>query len=313
MTEPNARGVGAPAAPSPAPAVRGGPGRAAWALLVLGVVSASVSAILIRYASDAGALAISWWRCAAGAILLVPFAARGLRRLAPRELLTPGLAGVFLALHFATWISSLGLTTIAASVLLVSTTPVFVALALRLFWNQRLAARAVAGIGLALGGTALIAGADFGGSSLAGNILAIAGGATAGGYVLGGRLARRRLGILEYSVAAYASAAVLLVIACLLAGVDLWGYDARTWWAIAALVAGPQLLGHTVINLVLKDIDATTVSVAIMAEPIIAVTLAWALLSEVPAALAYPGGAAVLVGIYLVSRNSRPPAPAVAE
>jgi len=307
MPEPNA--PGATAALPLAPAIRKGPGRTAWTLLVLGVVSASVSAILIRYASDAGALAISLWRCAAGAVLLAPFSVRGLRRLAPRELLLPGLAGAFLALHFATWISSLSLTTVAASVLLVSTTPVFVALALRLFWKQRLAAWAVGGIGLTLAGTALIAGADFGGSSLMGNFLALAGGATAGGYVLGGRLSRRRLGILEYSVAAYSCAAALLLVACLLAGVDLWGYDARTWWAIAALVAGPQLLGHTVINLVLKDIDATTVSVAIMAEPIIAVALAWALLSELPPVLAYPGGGAVLAGIYLVSRSARPAAP----
>jgi drug/metabolite transporter (DMT)-like permease len=260
-----------------------------------------VSAILIRYAGGAEPLAISFWRCAAGAIVLLPFARAGLGALEPGTWRMPVVAGAFLAVHFATWITSLELTTVASSVLLVSTTPIFVALAAWLLLKERVQARGWAGVLLAFAGTVLVAGGDLSGSSLDGNILALVGGATAAGYVLAGRRARQGIGILEYAVIAYASAGVLLLLSCLGGGVELWGYDARTWWAIAGIVIGPQLLGHTMINLVLKDIDVTTVSVSIMAEPVIATALAFLLFDEVPPALLYPGGAAILAGIYLTS------------
>jgi drug/metabolite transporter (DMT)-like permease len=272
-----------------------------FALLWIGVVSASVSAILIRYADGAEPLAISFWRCAAGAIVLLPFARAGLGALEPGTWRMPALAGAFLAVHFASWITSLELTTVASAVLLVATTPIFVALVAWLLLKEHVQTRGWAGVLLAFGGTILVAGGDLSGSSLDGNILALVGGATAAGYVLAGRRARQGIGILEYAVIAYASAGILLLLSCLVGGVELWGYDARTWWAITGIVIGPQLLGHTIINLVLKDIDVTTVSVSIMAEPVIATVLAFLLFEEVPPALLYPGGAAILAGIYLTS------------
>ena len=279
------------------------PGGGSWALLATGVVAASFAAILVRYAPEAEPLAISFWRCAAGAVALLPFARR--LRGAGAALFLPALSGVFLALHFATWITSLRLTTVAASVLLVSTTPVFVALAAWALWGESLRRRGWIGIGLTLMGTALVAGGDLGGSSLAGNALALAGGASIAGYVLAGRTARRSMGIVEYAGVTYASSAALLGAVCLVAGVPLASYGSTTWLALAGLVVGPQLLGHTVINFVLRDIDATTVSVVVMAEPLIATALAYALLDEVPPALALPGGALLLAGIYLVSTSSR--------
>jgi drug/metabolite transporter (DMT)-like permease len=275
-----------------------------FALLWIGVVFASVSAILIRYAEGAEPLAISFWRCAAGAIVLLPFA-RGLGTLRPGAWRMPAVAGAFLAAHFASWITSLELTTVASSVLLVSTTPIFVALGAWLLLGEGAPARGWAGVLLAFAGTVLVAGGDLSGSSLDGNVLALIGGATAGGYVLAGRRARQHTGILEYAVIAYAIAAVLLLLSCVVGGVELWGYDVRTWWAIAGLIVGPQLLGHTIINLVLKDIDVTTVSVSIMAEPVIATVLAFLLFDEVPPALLYPGGAAILAGIYVTSTSRR--------
>ena len=287
------------------------PSWVAPALLVTGVVVASTSPILIRYADSAPALAISFWRCAAGAVLLFPFARKDLRHLTRDHRKLTTAAGIFLALHFATWITSLELTAVAPSVLLVSTTPLFVALVAPRVVHERLTRNGWVGIVLAFGGVAAIVGlnsggAEFEGSSLGGNALALAGGATAGGYVLAGRLARRDLGILPYAVVTYGVAAVLLSVACIASGVDLWGYEARTWWAIAGLVVGPQLLGHTVINFVLSDIDATTVSVAFMVEPVIATVLAAWLFSEVPSLVFYPAGLAILAGIYVVSINQRP-------
>ncbi|MEA2460670.1 MAG: hypothetical protein QOH90_847 [Actinomycetota bacterium] len=279
-----------------------------WALLALGTSAASTSAILIRYATDADPLAISFWRCAAGAALLFPFARPRMKGLEREAFRLPAIAGVFLAVHFASWITSLGLTTVASSVLLVSASPIFVALAARFLFGERLPTAGWVGLAIALAGTAIVGGTGFGGSSLDGNALALLGGATAGGYAMAGALARRRLGIMEYAVITYAVAAVLLLIACLVSGASLAGYGARTWLAICGLIVGPQLLGHTVINLVLSDLDATTVTVAIMGEPIIAITLAFIFFSEVPSWTVYPGGAAILAGIYLVStaRKSAP-------
>lgn len=299
-----------------------------WAMLALGVCVASVAAIFIRYASPEGAdpldvdawrassyshpFAVSFWRCAGAAAALAPWALRRVRARPARAWRLPVVAGVFLAVHFATWITSLALTTVAASVLLVTTTPVFVAVAAYFLLHERLGRAGWTGIALTIAGSALIGGGDLGGrfdaSVLAGDALALAGAVTVGGYALAGQVARRTLGIVEYAFVTYAVAALVLLPVCAAAGIPLAGYSAPVWWAIAALVVGPQLVGHTALNLVLKDIDATTVSVAVMAEPVIATILAFLLFDEVPSAMLYPGGAAILAGIYLVSRVRRPDA-----
>jgi drug/metabolite transporter (DMT)-like permease len=278
---------------------------APYALLVVGVGAASVSPILIRYASGADALAISWWRCAAGALVLLPFAWTKLKTMPRDAFVLPAVAGVFLAIHFASWISSLDYTSVAASVVLVSTTPIFVALTLSLVFREAQPRSVWIGITLGLIGTALVGGGDFGGQSLTGDALALIGGASAAGYVLAGQRSRQTLGILEYAVVTYGVAAAILLVACVARDAPLTGYPAGTWWAIAGLIVGPQLLGHTVINFVLADIDATTVSMSIMAEPVVATVLAYFLFSEVPSALVYPGGAAILAGIYHVTRATR--------
>ncbi len=278
-----------------------------WTTLWVGVLAASISGILVRYADDASGVALSLWRCASGSLVLLPFAYRGIRRMSGRDYLLPMFSGTCLAVHFASWITSVNMTTIAASVLLVSTTPVFVALAARWLFKERLGAEVWAGVSLALVGTALIAGLDLEGSSMTGNALALIGGITAAGYALAGRESRQSLGILEYATVTYGWAAVLLAIGCLIWNVQVTGYSTVTWWAIAGSIVGPQLIGHTLINYVLRDIDATRVSVVIMAEPIIAIGLAWVLFEEIPKTLAYLGGLAILVGIYLVSVPRRQP------
>ena len=280
-----------------------------WALLVLAVFAVGVSAIIIRYADEADPLALSFWRCAAGAVVLAPFGRRGFARLERGDWWLPVLAGLFLALHFATWITSLELTSVANSVLLVTTAPVFVAFGARYFLKERMSPAVWIGIALALGGTALIAGGAEGGeASLSGDALALVGAVVVAGYALAGQISRRKLGIVEYAVITYGAGALLLLPVCLIAGVELVGYSSKTWLAIGGMVVGPQILGHTVLNYVVKDIDATTIYAAVMAEPPIAIALAYLLFDEVPSLLVYPGGLAILVGILMVSiaRRERP-------
>lgn len=283
-----------------------------WTILTIGILGVSVSAILIRYASadsggDAAPLAISFWRCTLGALALFPFARWKRRGTTSVTVKFSVIAGFFLALHFASWITSVGLTSVASSVLLVSTTPVFTALVAWFAFEERMQRLGWIGIGLTLVGMGLIGGGDLGGSSGLGNLLALIGGATAGGYLIVGARARRTLGIVEYAVITYSAAGALLLAVCLLGDISLWGYGAQTWWAIAGSVIGPQLLGHTLINATLSEIDATTVAVTIMVEPIIATALAYFLLSEAPSPLIYPGGALILLGIYFVTTVSKEP------
>jgi drug/metabolite transporter (DMT)-like permease len=283
-----------------------------WTMLTVGVVAVSVSAILIRYASedsggDAAPLAISFWRCALGALALVPFARWKRKGTNPTTIKFSVVAGFFLALHFASWITSVGLTSVASSVLLVSTTPVFTALVAWFVFKERLPALGWIGIALTLVGVGLIGGGDFEGSSGLGNLLALIGGATAGVYLIVGAQARRTMGIVEYAVVTYTTAGVLILAVCLVGDVSLWGYGAQTWWAIVGSVIGPQLLGHTLINATLSHIDTTTVAVTIMAEPVIATALAYFIFSESPSLLLYPGGVLILVGIYMVTTVSRQP------
>jgi drug/metabolite transporter (DMT)-like permease len=272
-----------------------------WAILCVGVAAASTSAVLVRYAKGIEPMAIAFWRCAAGAAVLSPFAWKRLRRVDGNRMRMPLIAGVFLAVHFATWISSIRLTSIASSVLLVSTTPVFIAVAAWASQHERVARSTWVGIAIALAGTALIGSGDSGASSLWGDALAIMGAAAAGGYLMAGQISRRDLGILEYATITYAASALLLLVACVVGRVPLTGYGAHPWWALAGLIIGPQLLGHTGINFALKVIDPTTVSVTVMAEPVLATALAFILLGEVPSLLVLPGGAAILYGIFLVT------------
>lgn len=277
-----------------------------WSLLVLAVVAVGVSAIIIRYAQEADPLALSFWRCLAGAALLAPFGRKGFKALERHDLRLPILAGVLLAAHFATWITSLEMTSVANSVLLVTSAPVFVALGARFLLKEAMRPAVWIGISLALAGTALIAGGASGGeASLSGDLLALVGAVVVAGYGLAGQISRRKLGIVEYAVITYGAGALALLPVCLLAGVELTGYSTKTWIAIAAMVLGPQILGHTILNYVVKDIDATTIYAVVMAEPPIAIALAFVLFDEVPSLLVYPGGLAILVGILMVSNARR--------
>ena len=281
-----------------------------WALLAMAILAVGVSAILIRYAQEAHPLALSFWRSLMGAALLAPFGRRGFGRIERKDWWLPVIAGVFLAIHFATWITSLELTSVANSVLLVTTAPVFVAIAARYLLKETMRPGVWLGIMLALGGTAAIAGSgdSTGTASLDGDLLALVGAVAVAGYALAGQVSRQRLGIIEYAVITYGAGALVLGIVCVVAGIELFDYRSDTWAAIVAMVLGPQILGHTVLNYVVKDIDATTIYVAVMAEPPIAIALAFVLFDEAPSIWVYPGGIAILAGILMVSvaRRQRP-------
>ena len=285
------------------------PGGRDVALLAVAVVGVSFSGPLTALAV-APVLAIAFWRNAAGAAVLVPLLVRdrhALTGLRPRDLASSVLAGLFLAAHFASWLPSLEMTSVAASTALVTSTPVWTALAARAAGVQL--PRAVwAGLALAVAGTALIAGVDVTVSwrALAGDGLALLGAICAGGYMLAGARARARLSTSAYAVVAYSTCAVTLAVAAVVAGVPLGGFSARDWWLIAAITFCAQLLGHTLLNQVLSTVGPTVVGLVILLEVPGALLVALFLLDQTPPLLALPGIAVVLAGVGLVIRAGRP-------
>lgn len=286
----------------------------------------SAAAILIRVAigDDAGVasveagraspLAVAFWRTFGGSLALAPFAIRNQRRaearLTSEQQRLLALAGVFLALHFALWLWSLALTTVASSVTLVTMSPIFVALGGWWFLGERTTRRMWAGMALTIVGAVTIgfadaAAIDLGPRALAGDALAFGGALAVTGYLLIGRLSRRSIGVTTYAAIVYGWAAAVLLVACLATGADLWGYEASAWLAIAGLIVGPQLLGHTVFNTLLSSVSATVVSIVVLAEPVGATLLAWFLLDELPAPLFWLGAPLVLVGVAIATARRR--------
>ncbi|MEO8292853.1 MAG: DMT family transporter [Actinomycetota bacterium] len=279
-------------------------------LLVVGVLAVSFSAVLVRLADDTPKLAIAFYRCAMAAVVLVPLAVvrhrEELRALTGRQRRLALLSGAFLAAHFATWIPSLSFTSVAASSVLVTTQPLWVALFGRVI-GERPSRRALVGIGVALAGTLVIAGGDLGasGRALLGDALAIAGAIFAAGYVLAGRNLRQEVSVVPYTAVVYATAAAILGVVLLVSGTPFAGYEPKAWLLFALITIGPQFLGHTVFNYLLGHLEAAVVAVAIMAEPVGATLLALVILGEAPTISAIAGGALILVGVYLAIAGSR--------
>jgi drug/metabolite transporter (DMT)-like permease len=216
------------------------------------------------------------------------------------------LSGVLLAAHFATWIPSLHLTSVATSTALVCTTPVWTAVLMAL-GGTRVPRATWAGTAVAVAGAVLLTGVDLSLSprALAGDALALAGGALAAGYVLVGERVRRAVSTTVYTTVCYAVCAVLLGTLCVATRTPLGGYDARSWAGLVALTAGPQFLGHSVFNLVLDRIPATVVSLVILFEVPGAALLAWVFLGQAPPALAWGGIVLLLAGLAIVVLGRR--------
>jgi drug/metabolite transporter (DMT)-like permease len=208
-------------------------------------------------------------------------------------------------------VPSLSFTTVASSVALVATQPVWAALIARVR-GEPVPPGTWPGILLALTGVALLTAADLSisGRALFGDLLALAGGILAAAYVTVGSVVRRSVTTAGYATSCYAVAAGTLLLVCVVSRQDLWGYEARTWFALAGLVLGAQLLGHTVVNRVLRTLSPTVVSVGILGEIVGSTLLAWLWFDEVPSAALWPAAALIAAGVVVVVRGMRvPPAP----
>jgi drug/metabolite transporter (DMT)-like permease len=298
-------------APAPPTSTRGPAPVGDYGLLAVAVVAVSTSAPLIRGA-DAPALAIAFWRNA----LSLPLLALWLvarrderarwRQRSDRDRRLSRLSGALLAAHFATWIPSLSFTTVASSVALVATQPVWAALIARQRGEQVHRATWV-GIAMALAGIVVLTGVDLSisGRALLGDGLALLGGMLAAAYVTVGGEVRQRLSTVSYALTCYATASALLLALCLVSQQTMRGYDDDTWLAIAGLVVGAQLLGHTLFNVVLRSISPTAVSMAILFEIVGATVIAMVAFGETPPWGAWPAAVLIAIGVVVVVRSDQ--------
>ncbi|HZF14330.1 MAG TPA: DMT family transporter [Steroidobacteraceae bacterium] len=280
------------------------------AVVAIAVLAVSHGAIFARMAA-APALAIAAWRlsiAAAFVALIVPWHWRSLRASMTRSagLATVG-ASLCLALHFATWISSLNYTSVSNSVILVNTSPIWVALFGWLSRADRPAPRTLLAIALAVAGAAIIglaSGRDTHAGAL-GDLLALAGGAAMGGYLLFARVARLQLPLVPYLFCCYSAAAVVLWMVALGSGAAMNGYDAATWLALLGIAVIPQLIGHSGYNWSLRFLHPSTVSVTLLGEGVIGSALAFIYFGEAVPGATWVGGPLVLVAIWLATTAER--------
>ena len=287
------------------------------AVLALAVLAASFSSIFIRLAqSEASSLVISTYRLAIASLLLSPillFRYRGeILSISRNDTRLSLVAGLFLALHLGTWITSLEYTSVASSVVLVQTTPLMVAALSPLLLGEQISRYLLVGLLIAFLGSLIVGISDacgaegclqldelFRGTAIRGDLLALAGAAAGAGYVIVGRRVRRSVSLVPYIGIAYGAAAIVLLIASLFEGAPLFGFAPPTYLWLILLAVFPQLVAHTSYNWALGYVAAAVVSLVLLAEPVASGVLARLILDETPTTLRLVGGGLILTGIGL--------------
>lgn len=279
-------------------------------VLVLGVIGISTGSIFARYA-DASPIVISFYRSAIAAAVMMPIVLLRCRKelfsLDRGDLFRVILSGVFLALHFSTWITSLFYTSIASSVVIVQTIPVWTAILAPFITGDRVSRLAWTGIVLSFFGVLVISAGDFavGGKALFGDMLALLGAWFATLYFLTGRVVRVKVSLPVYTFICYGAAALILLAVILAADLPLRGFSPGTWTAFVGMALVSQIMGHSSYNWALRYLSASLVAVALLGEPIGATMLAWLLFGETLTLAKVIGGALILTGIVIAVKGER--------
>jgi len=298
-------------------------GLAVWFALLTGVAVVSTAALLIRWALQAGAapMEIAAARLCLAALVMWPIAiwmtglhaVKTLTGQLDRSLVKwTTIAGVSLAAHFALWISSLDYTSVASSVALVTTNPIWVALAAWLWLGEKPRPKVWIAIALSIIASLLISWKDLqsgaeGGdlaesSALWGNLLALLGAMAMSGYMLAAKAVqqhRPNWPLLPYVATVYSVAALVLSLVVGSVTGPWWQLSPAAWPALLLLALGPQVIGHTLINHALRRLSPTIVAIAILGEPIGAALLAWFMLGESLAPTQLAGFTMVVVAVLL--------------
>ncbi|MBN1536045.1 MAG: DMT family transporter [Anaerolineales bacterium] len=295
--------------------------------LFIGILAVSTASIFVRFAQEESpSLVIAAYRLTLSSLVLAPVAffkhRKEISRLSRRDVLLALASGFFLALHFAAWISSLEYTSVASSVVLVATIPLWVMLLSPFTIKESISRLMLLGMAIALAGGVIVGLSDtcqiigwqvkcppliefIRGKAFWGDALALTGAIMAACYMLIGRRLRVRMSLITYIFLVYSMAAIVLIIIMFMAGHQPYPYSARTylWFVLLALV--PQLLGHTSFNWALKYLSAVYVSISVLGEPVGSTILAYIVLHETPGGLKIFGAILILAGIYLASKSEK--------
>jgi len=281
-----------------------------YAFLILGVIAVSFAAIFIRLA-EAPSLVIAAYRLTIAVMLLLPFTFRksipALLKIPRHDVMLMALSGILIALHFWLWIASLEYTSIASSVVLVTSHPAFVAVLSYLLWRQKPTRQVIVGIIVVIIGIIImnIGSLDFDSQAMLGNALALTAGFAMGGYLVIGHHLRKRIGLISYITVVYSVSAILILLATILSGYSLVNYSGTTYIMLVLLAIVPQLIGHSSLNLAVRSLPAIVVSIAILGEPVGATILGIAILDEIPSTTELIGGIIIISGIIYVIRKNR--------
>jgi drug/metabolite transporter (DMT)-like permease len=294
-----------------------------YLIVPLGILAVSTASLFIRFAQEyTSSITIAAFRLGLAALILLPYTMirhrQELKSLTPTDLKWALLAGLILAVHFASWITSLEYTSVASSVVLVTTTPLWVSLLAPIFLREKTPRIAFLGMGIALLGGVIIAGTDIcvweagsiqcqlipgssAAESLLGDFLALIGAIAAASYLMIGRHLRKKVSLTPYVFLVFSAAAIFLVITMLILEGIPPRFPGQVYLWLVLLAVVPQLLGHSIFNWSLKYLPTGYVAVNLLGEPVGSIILAYLFLNEVPPAVKIIGAILILAGITLAS------------
>ncbi|WP_042220384.1 DMT family transporter [Oceanobacillus manasiensis] len=276
-----------------------------YVAVVIGVISVSTSAVLVKLADQAPAAIIANYRLLFAVLIMSPLVLLKyrdeFRLIEKRDWLFSIMAGVFLAFHFILWFESLNYTSVASSVVLVTLQPIFAFLGTYLFFKERFSPGAIISMFIALLGSIIISWGDFqiSGMALFGDILALLGAVTVTVYFLFGQRVRRNVSLMTYTFVVYGVSSITLLLYNLAVQNPFFGYPANHWGLFLALAIVPTFFGHTLFNWALKWLSTSTISMGIVFEPVGATILAYILLDEKLTGSQFLGGTIVIFGLFL--------------
>ncbi len=276
--------------------------------LLIAIIAVSFSSILIKF-SNSSPMVIAAYRLGIASIILMPptiyYELKNFRKYSKKDLLKIFLISCSLSLHFASWITSLNYTSIANSVIIVNTSPIFVAIFSYYFLKEKIKDTTLIGIIIAFIGATIIAIGDYGigKNNFLGDIYALIGAIALSIYIIGGRKMRQKLSLYLYVTPVYILSTIILIIFCLLFKIPLYPYPMKEYIVFILLAIIPTIFGHTIYNWILKNVKATIIATSLLGEPIGSTILAMIIFNEIPGILTFIGGPIALIGIYIAVKE----------
>ncbi|UOF92128.1 DMT family transporter [Fodinisporobacter ferrooxydans] len=278
-------------------------------IMAVGVIAVSFSAIFIKW-SNAPASILGMYRLFFTVVIMSPLLIprmQEIRRLSRKDWGILTVSGLFLGLHFLFWIGSLKFTTVASSMILTTLEPIFVMVGAYVLFKERTNVLALVSMLIAMGGTVCIAWGDFGGTghALKGDMYSIIGTIAVSVYMLAGQNLRNRMSSFVYNILVFFVASIVFAVYNIFAGYSFVQYPGKEWGIFVLLAIVPTIFGHALFNWLLKYVNATTISMSILGEPVGAIALSVLLLNDTVTPSQWIGGCMAILGVWLFLRTNQ--------